>query len=465
LNRHLYSDKNKKMKHTHFPLLIMILLIVARVSAQSITSLTLSKAINSAFSNRKNIEAGKIDVQIQQLLTKALYKKFGPQVSAEYNYNYNPILQSSIIPVGKFNSSLPPDATANIQFGTTWSQSAGITAIQPLFDATIKKQINESRLQEKISSATQAQSQYELAYDVAEAYINTWLQQQQINSAIIDTTRTWFSYQLQLDKFTAGRLLKSELNKAIINHNNTKQQLVDATIQLLANKIYLLFVTGTTAADANDFNIDTAFFNNNSLLPVDKNGAKFSLDSMPVFQQLQLQQQLSSLQQQTEKAKYIPKVSLQGFLGANQYSNEFNPVKSNTWFGYSYIGLNVKIPLLLGEDKNKKIQQLQLQSQQYDKQLQDKSAQYKQDAATAILEIERIKNKLTTQETNLVLYQESLNISQERLKEGQIISLELNNQEQELQQLIAAYENTKKQLWLYRLSYLKASGQLSKLWE
>jgi outer membrane protein len=448
------------MKYTYFSLLVMIILIVDHVAAQSTTSLP--QAIHSAFSNRKNIQAGAIDIQIQQLKTRALYKKYGPQVSAEYNYNYNPILQSSIIPVGKFNAALPRDATENIQFGTAWSQSAGITATQPLFDATTKKQINEGLLQEKINGAAQSQIEYDLAYEVSKAYINIYLQQQQVSSANIDTARTWLSYQLQFEKYTAGRLLKSELNKAIINHNNTKQQLKDATIQLVENKIYLMFVTGTIAGEANDFTIDTAFINNNSLLLVD---TKYSLDSIPAFQQLNFQKQLALLQQQTEKAKYLPVVSLKGFLGANQYSNDFNPVKSNSWFGYSYIGLNIKFPFLLGEDINKKTEQLQLQSQQYGKQLQDKSAQYDQDANTAIFEIERIRNKLTTQEANLVLYHESLKISQDRLKDGQITSLGLNDQEQELQQLMAAYENTKRQLWLYRLSYLKASGQLGKLFK
>lgn len=241
--------------------------------------------------------------------------------------------------MGKFNAALPSDATENIQFGTTWSQSAGITATQPLFDATIKKQINESLLQEKINSAAQAQTEYDLAYEVSKAYINIYLQQQQISSAITDTARTWLSYQLEFEKYTAGRLLKSELNKAIINHNNTKQQLMDATIQLVENKIYLLFVTGTIANEANDFIIDSVFFNNNGLLLGD---TKFSPDSIPAFQQLSFQKQLSLLQQQTEKSKCLPVVSLKGFLGANQYSNDFNPVKANSWFGYSYIGLSRK---------------------------------------------------------------------------------------------------------------------------
>lgn len=448
------------MKKKYLLLLTMILLVVAGGFAQQTT--TLSQAINTAFSNRKNIQAGKIDIAIQQLKTKALYKKYGPQVAAEYNYNYNPILQSSIIPVGKFNAALPPDATATLQFGTTWSQSAGITATQPLFDATIKKQINENLLQEKISTASQAQTAYELAYEVSKAYVNIWLQQQVINSAVIDTARTWLSYQLQMDNFKAGRLLKSDLNAAIINHNNTKQQLTDATLQLVENKMYLLFVTGKLAGEAADFNIDTTFFNNNNLLLTD---TKTVLDSIPVFQQLKLQKQLSFLQQQTEKATYIPVISLKGFLGANQYSNDFNPVKSNTWFGYSYIGLNVKIPLLLGEDKNKKIQQLQLQGQQYDRQLEDKSAQLNQESLTAALELSRLKLQLKTQEDNIVLYKETLQILQDRFKEQQITAIELNRQENELQKLLSDYQNTKAKAWLFKLNILNATGQLSKLWK
>ncbi|MEO6916556.1 MAG: TolC family protein, partial [Chitinophagaceae bacterium] len=361
------------MRYIYFPFLMISSLVATTGVAQSAT--TLSQAIHSAIDNRGNIKAGDIDRQIQQLKTKNLYKKYGPQVSAEYNYNYNPVLQSSIIPVGKFNSSLPPDATQNIQFGTTWSQSAGVTATQPLFDANTKRLINESLLQEKINSAGQAQSKYDLAYEVSKAYINVYLNQQQINSAIIDTSRTWLSTRLEFENYSAGRLLKSELNKSIINHNNTRQKLMDATIQLVENKIYLMYVTGTITGGATDFIIDSAFLNNNILLWVD---SRLSLDSIPAFQQLSFQKQLTYLQQKTEKAKYLPVVSLKGFLGANQYTNDFNPVKAGSWFGYSYVGLNIKIPFLLGEDKRNKAEQLLLQAQQYDKQIQDKSAQYNQ---------------------------------------------------------------------------------------
>ncbi len=447
------------MKKQYLFQFLVFALIVTKSTAQS--TMSLSEAIKAAISNRKNIQASKIDVEIQQLKTRALYIKYGPQVSAEYNYNYNPILQTSIIPIGKFNPSLPSDATERVQFGTTWSQAAGITATQPLLDATLKKQINENRLQERINRASQAQSEYELAYEVAKSYINVGLQQEQITAAIIDTSRTRVSYQLQFENFTAGRLLKLELNTAIINHNNTKQKLTEATLQLVEDKIYLMYVTGTLSSDASDFSIDTTFLNSNSLLMAD---SKVILDNIPVFQQLGLQKQLSLLQEKSERSKYVPIVSIKGFLGANQFSNDFNPVKQNSWFGYSYIGLNVKFPILLGEDKSSKIKQLGLQSKKYGIQIEDKTAQFNQEAINAKLELSRLQTQLKTQEINMILYQENLKLLQDRFKAGQITSSELNRQEYELQKLLIEYRNTKVNTWLFGLSYLSSTGQLNNLW-
>jgi len=153
---------------------------------------------------------------------------------------------------------------------------------------------------------------------------------------------------------------------------------------------------------------------------------------------------------------------LKGFLDANQFSNEFNLVKSNSWVGYSFTGLNVKVPLLLAEDRKNEVQQLQ--SEQYSKQLDDKSTQFYQESLTAKLELSRLKLQLTAQEDNIALYKETLEILQNRFKEQQIASSELNRQENELQKLLSDYQNTKVQAWLFGLSYLNAAGLLGKLW-
>ena len=60
---------------------------------------------------------------------------------------------------------------------------------------------------------------------------------------------------------------------------------------------------------------------------------------------------------------------------------------------------------------------------------------------------------------------ETNGIFQARVTEGQETSSTLNSEEANLQVQESGYENNKKQLWIQRLNYLKASGQLSMLWK
>lgn len=445
------------MKNTVYQLLILIFTLNFQGFGQE--KITLSQAIQSALGNKKAIQASKINVELQRLQTEALYKKYYPQISLDYTYQYNPILQSSILPIGKFNPSLPSDATERVQFGTTWSQAAGLTITQPLIDFSLKKRIAENRLQEKIAGATQAQNEYELAYDVAKSYINIGLQQEQIRSTVLDSVRTWVSFKLQKDKFDAGKLLKSDLNKALINHNNTKQKITDAISQVVENKVYLLFLMGNKNTD---IEIDTTFFKQDLSI---QNQSISSSDSIPILQQLNLQQQLTVLKTQTEKTKYLPEIGLRGFLGANQFTNNFNPVESNSWFGYANIGLVVKLPILIGEDKNNIRQQLKLQENQLTIQANDKQEQFTQETATANLKISNLQTQAKTLQENLLLSQESLRIIQERAEAGQQTASYLNTEELELQRIAFDYNNIQKQTWIYWLDYLKASGKLNQLWK
>ena len=443
-------------------IIVLVLLILMSVAAGGQNVLTLHQAINQGLLNRKNIQAGKSDLAIRRLQTEALYKKYWPQVDLDYTYLFNPILQTSILPIGLFNPAYPPDATMNIQFGTKWSQTAGATFIQPLIDLSISRQINEAKLQERITAASQAQSEYELAFTIAQTYIEISLQESKIKSAIADTNRTFISYNLLHDKFEEKRMLKSDLNKSLINHNNAVQLLRDAVSELIEDKVYLLFLTGETAIEKSDFLIDTSFINQYNLTV---SGIPPVNESIPELQQLELQAQMTGIQVKSEKAKHLPTLSIKGFIGADQYTNNFDPLESKSWFGFSYVGLVLKYPIIFSENVQKNIQVLQLKSTQYIQQKEDKTALYAKDAYTSKLKMERVMLQLKTQEENIALSIESIDITQARVTEGQESASTLNLDEADLQTLKAEYEMNKKQLWNNWLNYLKASGQLNILWK
>ena len=439
-----------------------VLIQLVSVTANTQTNITISEAINNGLANRKNIIAGKSDVTISQLQTQALYRKYWPQVSAEYTYLYNPILQTSILPIGIFNPSYPADAMMSLQFGTKWTQSAGLTATQALLDLSVKRQISEAKLQERIAALSQEQSEYELAYVIAQTYIDIYLQESKIKSAIADTGRTYISYILLKNKFDEQRLLKSDLNKSKVNHNNAVQLLSDGVALLIEDKVYLLFLMGAGEIEKWDFETDTSFAVYYSLAKLNMSPA---FEQVPELQQFSLQSQLTALQSETEKAKHAPTIGLKGFLGANQFTNKYNPVAPNSWFGLSYIGLDVKFPLLFGENQHSKMQQLKLQSGQYLLQKEDKMLEYSKDISTAKIKMDNVKTRLKTQEENIFLSAESIGIFQARVNEGQESASALNTEESNLQILEADYETSKKQLWVLWLDYLKACGQLTILWK
>lgn len=455
----LIATESKKKSVTYIIITMMVMLSIA---ARAQNTITLSQAINNGLANKKSSNATKLDVTISNLQTQALYRKYWPQVSAEYTYFYNPILQTSILPIGVFNPAYPIDATMSLQFGTKWTQSAGLTASQPLLDLAIQRHIHEAKLQERIAALSQDQSEYELASTIAQTYIDIYLDEAKINSLIADTSRTYISYILLKNKFDEKRLLKSDLNKSKINHNNTVQLLSDGIALLIEDKVYLIYLMGANEMEKWDFEIDTNFANKYSLTDTVN---QINLDQLPDLQQLTLQSKLTILQAKSEKTKHLPIINFKGFLGANQFTNEFNPVAANSWFGLSYLGLEMKVPILFGENTHNKIQQLKLKSNQYNLEKQDKTIQYTKDAFTAKLKMENLKTQLITQVENIALSSESIDIFQARVKEGQESSSDLNLEEANLQLLKTNYETNKKNWWVYWLNYLKASGQLSILWK
>ena len=437
------------------------LTIIISGSAGAQETLTLSQAIQKGFLNRKSIQAGRSDEIISRLQTKALYRRYWPQADIEYNYLYNPILQTSILPIGIFNPAYSADATKSIQFGTKWSQTAGLYVNLPLLDLSISRQIHEAKLQERIAATGQAQTEYELAYTVAQTYIDILIQQSRIRSAIADTNRTGISYRLLQNRFDAQRLLKSDLNKGKINQNNTLQQLRNAMTQLIEDKVYLMFLIGVKDIEQPDISIDTSFFGESKLPISDIQHT----GSIPELQQLDLKNEMATMLSKTERAKYLPTLSLKGYLGANQYTNNFDPTAPNSWFGLSYVGIDLKYPLFSAEDKQKKIEQIRLQGVQYSEQKEDKASQYYKDGIVAKIKMELMLSQLKTQEENMTLSTESITIIQARVLEGQESASTLNTEEANLKSLNAEYQISKKQYWQYFLDYLRASGSLQILWQ
>jgi outer membrane protein TolC len=327
-----------------------------------------------------------------------------------------------------------------------------------MLDFTIQSKLNESRINEQVKRAGYEVSEDDLKYDVLRSYVNIYLYQQEVEEAVVDSARTFSSLSTIQFKFDEGKILKPDLNKAILNHNNAKSSYRKALSEVLKEKIFLGYLTGIPVADLFDGSFDFSPLASSNL---EHYLTSRATDSIARIRELTLKENLLNQQIRSERNKYVPQVGLEGFLGGNQYSQTFDPFLANSWYGNSYLGISLKMPLMPGESTSSKVKQLKEQTKIARADREDLINELKKDYLLAAAEIAQAKTDILTSLANIELMSENFAIYRERFEAGKIDAGDLNLQEIDLQKETANLSKLKATLVTRQVEQLNASGNLN----
>lgn len=437
-------------------ILILIISLSYRLSGQEIKLIT---CIDAALANRANIKAVRTDIEIAKLQTSSAYQKYLPDLSLSYNYRYNSIIPTQIIPVGQFNQ-IPTDEKRPIKFGTIWQQNSGLSLYQPLIDFSIKSRVAESRINEKLKNTDAAVAERDLKMEVIKSFTNIWLNEEQLRSAELDTIRTSGIKELFAAKSREGRVLKTEVNKTLLNHNNALSNYFAASSSLTREKIYMAFLTGISLETLLDGKFDFSPFSEDGLKTVNKYPLP---DSVPSVESLRLQAELLAQQQVSEKMKNTPTLGFEGFLGANQYTDSFNPILSGSWYGSSYIGLSLRLQIFSGNSVKNRVNQLKLEEKGIKYRLEDEVNSVINKSILLNEEIREISYQTELLRQNIALYKENFSLYQERFDKGQINAYDLLTEEIDYQKEMAMLNEKRAELVYKQIELINNSGALSSL--
>lgn len=437
-------------------ILILIISLSYRLSGQEIKLIT---CIDAALANRANIKAVRTDIEIAKLQTSSAYQKYLPDLSLSYNYRYNSIIPTQIIPVGQFNQ-IPTDEKRPIKFGTIWQQNSGLSLYQPLIDLSIKSRVAESRINEKLKNTDAAVAERDLKMEVIKSFTNIWLNEEQLRSAELDTIRTSGIKELFAAKSREGRVLKTEVNKTLLNHNNALSNYFAASSSLTREKIYMAFLTGISLETLLDGKFDFSPFSEDGLKTVNKYPLP---DSVPSVESLRLQAELLAQQQVSEKMKNTPTLGFEGFLGANQYTDSFNPILSGSWYGSSYIGLSLRLQIFSGNSVKNRVNQLKLEEIGIKYRLEDEVNSVINKSILLNEEIREISYQTELLRQNIALYKENFSLYQERFDKGQINAYDLLTEEIDYQKEMAMLNEKRAELVYKQIELINNSGALSSL--
>lgn len=435
-----------------------ILLIITILAYQPLwAQVSLKECLDKALANRASVKTAKSDLLLASLKTMDTKSKYLPQLTLAYEYLYNPIIPTSIVPVGQFNP-IATDETRAIRFGTNWQQNAGLTVYQPLIDFTLRNRVKESKINESLAALDLAGAEDEIRFQVAESYIRILNLQAKLRESVADTQRTYSSMGIIRASFDEGKTLKTELNNASINHHGSLRQYQKANAELVTEKIFMIYLTAMTPEQI----MGSEFADlPPSLLELPSLDKDIVWDSLTNYRTLGLQAKLIEQQMMTDKNRFSPSIGFTGFLGANQFSQQFKPFAPNSWYGNSNMGLSVRLPLFDPNKSSNLRRQLEVQAKDLDHQRDELKAETTRKYQQALVEAAQLERETNLVRANRDLLKENLDIYRERAAAGKYMFAELNTQEAELQKTESQIDQLQKNLLQSRLNVLKEMGVLN----
>jgi len=330
---------------------------------------SVGEAIQVAWAQNPDLEVYQLKQQKAVSEWRIAQGTYLPQVTANANGQWNAALAITPFPAELGVLLGEPGESVNVQFGQPYAYNAGINISQNIFDWQV---IQRTRLSKAAIHTAGAQSdafRQNLAEQVALSYFTSLVAKEALQVSKKDLQIADSILLLAQEKYNQGLIDRYSLNQAKINVNNLKLSESSTQILYQQNLQQLKLLLGVDNEE-DLFITQTPDIENLSLDP----GLKQDQNLRTLEQQV-LQ---ANLQVGVQQSAYSPKLSLYSYLGTQQFQEEFTlSFSEGSWSNYSYLGLNLSIPIFSGGITHNQI----------------KTAQIDLDIAQAQLESETLRSK------------------------------------------------------------------------
>ena len=432
-------------------------LFSASVSAQSQT-LTLKDAIKYALENKADAKKAKLEVenseyQIQEVRSRAL-----PQISANGNMTYNPILQLNALPGDFFGA---PGTTILAPLGQKWTAGGGVSLTQNIFDQAVFTGLKAAKSTREFYQINAQLTEEQVIERVANAYYEVFVQREKlsvIDSNYVNTTKAKGIIQGQFDNGLAKKIDLDRITVKLYNINTQRQQLINA-VQLQENalKFYMgMPIETRITLPKTEFDVTPQ-----SLMeaPNAANRTEYLL--------LDKQEQLLTYQKKSIIAEYYPTLSLSAgynYLGQGPEMPLFaKPADGVYWSDYSSIGLNLKIPIFTGFGTRARVRQADVDLRKIQADKEDTKLSLDLAFENARTQIENSLITIKNQKENAQLAQEVLDNTRNNYYQGLAPLTDLLDAENSLVEAQNNYTSALLEYKLAEIQLIKSKGELRTL--
>ncbi|HRI59096.1 MAG TPA: TolC family protein [Saprospiraceae bacterium] len=383
---------------------------------------TVEQCVEYAFANNPLIRAYNTEQAIAELDVKRVGGLYLPRAGVGASFQYYLANRKMLVEGGSPLAPPSLDAGAplafDIGYNNSWYPTLGVN--QLIYDPAYRETHNIAEQNQQLSGQQRALFKIDVIAGIHKAFFTCKILDLQAKFLRGNISRIDTLIELTRIKYQEGAGVKLEVNRVEVTGNrmrsefgNVLNRYNEALMALQFQMNYLepdsMILQSTITAPQLVANADTIM----RLL------LESSPDSRIESQSLQTQIAVADELVGKERARMLPVVGAEGVLGFAPAANNIGDIfQSERWKPYSYIGINVGVPIFNGMDVKRAVEQGQLQASQFRDYLSQFTIQFQNEKVTTYIAIKNFKERLAYADTNLRLAQDNVALLNEAFING-----------------------------------------------
>jgi outer membrane protein TolC len=439
-------------------IVLLFLCTIGLTANAQVTTLTLRDALTYALQNKSDAKKAKLQVenseyQIQEVRSRAL-----PQISANGNLTYNPVIQTTVIDGAGFGA---PGTTIQAAFGQKWTSTAGVSLTQAIFDQSVFTGLKAAKSTREFYQINNQLTEEQVIERVANNYYSVYVQKERLvllDSNYVNTTKVRDIVKGQFDN---GLAKKIDLDRIIVKMSNidTERQQIKNQITLQENALkFYMGMPIETQIDMpkEEFEVVPAALTEQ---PTVENRTEYLL--------LKKQEELLVYNKKAVEAGYYPTLSLTAgynYIGQGPEMPWFAKPKDGVyWSDYSAIGLNLHVPIFTGFGTRAKVRQADVEIRSLQEDIKDTKLSLDLDYRNAMADIENNIVTIQNQKENMQLASEILSNTKNNYLQGLASLTDLLDAENASLEAQNNYTRAVLNYKIAEIALIKSKGELKTL--
>lgn len=377
------------------------------------TTLTLKDAVNYALQNKADAKKAKLEVENSEYKIQEVRSRALPQISANGNLTYNPIIQTTVIDGAAFNA---PGTTIQAAFGQKWTSTAGLSLTQAIFDQSVFTGLKAAKSTREFYQINSQLTEEQVIERVANNYYSVYVQRERLSLLDSSYVNTQKVRDIVKGQFDNGLAKKIDLDRIVVKLSNidTERQQAINQIQLEENalKFYMgMPIETQITMPIEKFEVAPAYLTQE---PNIENRTEYLL--------LKKQEELLIFNKKAVQAEYYPTLSLTAGYNYIGQGPEFpwfaKPSSGVYWSDYSGIGLNLRVPIFTGFGTRAKVRQADVSIRSLQEDIKDTKLSLDLEYKNAMTQINNNIVTINNQKENMRLALEILNNTNNNYMQG-----------------------------------------------